>query len=139
MSDTTDDMEMWSGLYDSYWADDEEPLFDGAYAAEGRLYSDRPCGPGECPECGAKTRLVTTGPHGPFYGCVKFPACRGSRQPGEEFEQKGIIHADRIKLPYCKRGKPSPAPRRSLLSKIAGAFKAGRGAREAGRGARRAD
>lgn len=38
----------------------------------------RPSGPGRCPECRGPTE-VKSGPHGKFYGCVRFPECSGSR------------------------------------------------------------
>jgi hypothetical protein len=33
----------------------------------------------ECPSCGAKMVGPKRGKHGPFYGCSRFPACRGLR------------------------------------------------------------
>lgn len=35
-------------------------------------------GDGPCPRCGAPVR-IRVGPTGKFYGCTKFPVCRGSR------------------------------------------------------------
>ncbi len=35
-------------------------------------------GPGPCPECRGETHLIN-GQYGKFYGCNKFPKCRGSR------------------------------------------------------------
>lgn len=38
------------------------------------------CGPGKCPKCGAETVKRTNHPTGSlFYGCSKFPKCKGSR------------------------------------------------------------
>lgn len=42
--------------------------------------SRKPRGPGACPKCGANT-VERNGPHGKFYGCSKFPECRGNRNP----------------------------------------------------------
>lgn len=30
-----------------------------------------------CPRCGSPTRLVTTGPYGPFLSCSQYPKCKG--------------------------------------------------------------
>jgi ssDNA-binding Zn-finger/Zn-ribbon topoisomerase 1 len=35
-------------------------------------------GKGPCPYCMSKT-VLRSGPHGSFYGCVKFPKCKGTR------------------------------------------------------------
>jgi len=43
-----------------------------------KKFVDRPCGKGLCPKCGSKTRLIE-GKFGYFYGCIKFPDCKGSR------------------------------------------------------------
>lgn len=32
----------------------------------------------DCPECGVKM-MTRDGPHGPFFGCPRFPACKGTR------------------------------------------------------------
>jgi len=32
-----------------------------------------------CPECGARM-VIREGPYGKFYGCSKFPYCRGTRK-----------------------------------------------------------
>ena len=37
-----------------------------------------PHGYGDCPDCGSKTEL-NNGIYGKFYGCTKFPSCKGSR------------------------------------------------------------
>lgn len=42
------------------------------------MYQRKPSGPGNCPNCGGPTKLVT-GRFGQFYGCCKFPKCKGSR------------------------------------------------------------
>ena len=40
----------------------------------------KPSGPGACPRCGAKTRIRMNSFTGQaFYGCTKFPECKGSR------------------------------------------------------------
>ena len=35
-------------------------------------------GPGKCPRCGAKT-VLRPSKNGMFYGCTKYPDCKGSR------------------------------------------------------------
>ena len=40
-----------------------------------------------CPECGART-VFRRGPHGSFYGCSKFPGCRGIAKLGRESARK---------------------------------------------------
>ena len=35
-------------------------------------------GPGECPKCKSET-ILRNGKFGDFYGCTKFPDCKGSR------------------------------------------------------------
>jgi len=40
----------------------------------------KPSGPGPCPQCGGNTTLRKNRHTGAeFYGCVKFPNCRGNR------------------------------------------------------------
>ncbi len=39
---------------------------------------ERISGPGPCPICGEKTRLLE-GRFGKFYDCIDFPICKGSR------------------------------------------------------------
>lgn len=41
-------------------------------------------GLGPCPNCGGKT-IIREGPYGFFYGCIKFPKCRGTRKCEEQF------------------------------------------------------
>jgi hypothetical protein len=40
--------------------------------------SRKPSGPGACPKCGHKMHTVK-GKFGRFWGCNKFPECKGSR------------------------------------------------------------
>ena len=35
-------------------------------------------GPGTCPKCGAETEMKS-GKYGAFFGCSRFPKCKGSR------------------------------------------------------------
>lgn len=42
--------------------------------------------PRTCPLCGRAMRL-RTGRYGPFYGCVDYPGCRGTRQVNEEVDE----------------------------------------------------
>jgi|WetSurMetagenome_2_1015567.scaffolds.fasta_scaffold20212_11 hypothetical protein len=39
----------------------------------------KPNGPGTCPSCGSET-ILREGKFGKFYGCSKFPQCKGSRR-----------------------------------------------------------
>lgn len=41
-------------------------------------YKPKFSGPGNCPICGAPT-IVQYGKYGKFYGCTKYPNCKGSR------------------------------------------------------------
>lgn len=43
-----------------------------------RPYRRKVCGKGPCPICGSVTTL-RAGKFGKFYGCSKFPKCKGSR------------------------------------------------------------
>lgn len=43
-----------------------------------RIISSKPNGKGKCPKCNCET-VLKEGKFGKFYGCVKFPACKGSR------------------------------------------------------------
>lgn len=38
----------------------------------------KPSGAGKCPKCNCDT-VLKEGKFGKFYGCVKFPSCKGSR------------------------------------------------------------
>lgn len=74
MTDHTDDVD---------WYDGEDPasygIMDDNDGSEVRYEPDfRPQGPGECPLCGGPTKLKN-GRYGPFYGCLKWPECQGSR------------------------------------------------------------
>jgi ssDNA-binding Zn-finger/Zn-ribbon topoisomerase 1 len=40
-----------------------------------------------CPKCAAKT-VLRHGPHGSFYGCSKFPSCRGIAKRGRESSKR---------------------------------------------------
>lgn len=44
----------------------------------GNYHNIKSIGPGMCPRCKGPT-LLKTGIHGKFYGCCKFPDCKGSR------------------------------------------------------------
>lgn len=42
-------------------------------------YEYKSSGPGNCPVCNGGTHPVNTGPYGLFYGCNKYPKCKGRR------------------------------------------------------------
>lgn len=71
-------------------ADDAaDRAFDYIFEDDGEAFGDcdppffprreaRAEGSGSCPLCGAET-VPRNGKFGPFYGCSKFPKCKGSR------------------------------------------------------------
>lgn len=64
----------------------------GVVGGDGRSSTDRkseslPIETPPCPKCAART-VLRRGPHGPFYGCSKFPACRGIAKVGKKSERK---------------------------------------------------
>lgn len=78
-ADDACDRELDEWLYDME-ADLDESNTDREFTDSfpyGRTF--RPSGPGSCPKCGADT-VLRTGPFGEFYGCSKFPDCRGTRR-----------------------------------------------------------
>ena len=58
--------------------------------------------PGRCPKCGAATKYKESKTAGPFYGCVMFPNCDGSRRATYEetskWRAKRQAEAMRVKL-----------------------------------------
>lgn len=70
-----DDEDAIARLNDDGIYEDEDGPFMPPFA---KLYRRTPSGPGPCPCCGSGT-LAKTGRNGPFYGCIRFPACKGSR------------------------------------------------------------
>lgn len=42
----------------------------------------------KCPDCGG-AMVIRSGVHGRFYGCLKFPRCRGTR-PYEEYKKETL-------------------------------------------------
>jgi ssDNA-binding Zn-finger/Zn-ribbon topoisomerase 1 len=56
-------------------------------------YNDYECtivryyGYGPCPRCGSKMHVVN-GPHGAFYGCDKYPKCKGIRYINKKAMEK---------------------------------------------------
>ncbi len=59
------------GIVDEYGATIGIPGWGG-------VVSKKPSGPGNCPICSAST-ILKQGKFGNFYGCAKFPKCKGSR------------------------------------------------------------
>lgn len=51
---------------------------DGYWSPFARGDGTRYIGSGPCPRCGSQT-ILRHGPHGRFWGCSRFPKCRGSR------------------------------------------------------------
>jgi DNA topoisomerase-1 len=47
----------------------------------------------DCPLCGAEL-VLKYGKYGAFYGCVRFPKCKGSRNIESVEEQTGIASFD---------------------------------------------
>jgi hypothetical protein len=77
----------------------------------GRPTRKRPASPegdGPCPKCGQPTRLVTKGAFGPFHGCTKFPACKGTRRATAE----EIAAADDDEAFWAERGIDTSEPDR---------------------------
>lgn len=58
--------------------DDPDNLEDDMVYMYPFTTSHRPKGKGLCPRCNAPT-VLKHGKRGPFYGCTRFPHCRGSR------------------------------------------------------------
>jgi len=52
---------------------------DGPSYSNRRPRTHRPIGPGLCPRCGAIT-VSRVGKYGEFYGCIKYPDCKGTRE-----------------------------------------------------------
>jgi hypothetical protein len=55
---------------DEYWV---------GYSRRPRQRISIPSGPGPCPVCHSNV-VLRTGKFGKFYGCSKFPKCRGTRK-----------------------------------------------------------
>lgn len=55
------------------------PLTKPLFSSQSRFTTA--VGPGACPRCGAPTEQ-REGIHGTFFGCTRYPACRGSRNYG---------------------------------------------------------
>lgn len=62
---------------DAYWETDMAG-YDNYALTPWRSDYIKPHGPGLCPKCKATT-TERNGPYGKFYGCTRFPQCRGSR------------------------------------------------------------
>lgn len=67
--------------FESMERDDYDDTGDGGdlFSAWFESRQRRPQGAGVCPVCGGHTHLVRKGCFGPFWGCNKFPACKGTR------------------------------------------------------------
>lgn len=44
----------------------------------------------ECPDCGAEMKFHPTSKYGPFLGCTRFPACKGSHKASSDGRPLGI-------------------------------------------------
>jgi ssDNA-binding Zn-finger/Zn-ribbon topoisomerase 1 len=71
-----------TGSYGPFWQCEDDC---GWKRSVGRMNASSPSDPGTedfpvegppCPKCAAKT-VIRHGPHGHFYGCSKYPACKG--------------------------------------------------------------
>jgi DNA topoisomerase-3 len=63
---------------------DEDLVMPGIRSKRTKAEVDRPTGDGPCPKCGAPTRFIPEGKHGPFHGCTRYPDCRGTRGASED-------------------------------------------------------
>jgi hypothetical protein len=83
MGDFADDavnqsMDEWLGAMEE--EDLENEYWIGySWRPRSRAKSIKPSGEGPCPKCGANT-ILRAGKYGQFYGCPKFPQCKGSRR-----------------------------------------------------------
>lgn len=73
-----------------------------------------------CPDCGAEMKLRTNKTNGnKFYGCVKFPQCRGTR------DEDGLSKADRDIKKYNEENRPQEGgfsfnrPKRDVVNEVA--------------------
>lgn len=57
---------------------DMDLTFDFDWRSTTPKFGVKDKGPGKCPRCGAKTQLRPS-KNGMFYGCSKYPDCKGSR------------------------------------------------------------
>jgi hypothetical protein len=73
----------WDEAVEQGYYDDPENWEDGMihmFPFSHKNKQSKPSGPGKCPLCGAATKLKE-GKFGKFYGCTKYPECRGNRNP----------------------------------------------------------
>jgi hypothetical protein len=68
-------MDEWLGAME----DPEDNEYWVGYRSYSRGRSLKPSGPGSCPSCGADT-VLRNGKFGQFYGCSKYPNCKGNRK-----------------------------------------------------------
>lgn len=67
-------------MFDTYLDPDEDSLYDDAASPRTAIWRTRPCGPGNCPRCNGPTRMRTNrSTQQKFYGCCRYPECRGTR------------------------------------------------------------
>jgi len=80
--DALDQLMNWDEAVEQGYYDDLENWEDGMIHMFpfSHHHIPKPSGPGKCPQCGAKT-VLKDGKFGPFYGCTKFPICKGNRNP----------------------------------------------------------
>ena len=77
MGDHADDALMGCILYE---LDDGYTFDDSHETAAGKKQTTKiPEGEGPCPKCGFQT-VYRTGPFGKFWGCTRFPKCKGTRK-----------------------------------------------------------
>ena len=86
-----------SGKRQQYQRSGRNPLTQNVTTEYGRpRYGQTGNVPPKCPKCGAKM-VLRSGPYGRFYGCTRYPSCRGTL----EYEQSGSACSQSR---YCQSG-----------------------------------
>ena len=72
----SEDSRTWDDMDREFMQDYDGTLYPSPFSAFTR--KAKPSGPGKCPQCGSDT-IFKSGRNGDFYGCTRFPDCKGSR------------------------------------------------------------